>query len=542
MTKARDSKTPGTLVDRRDVLRLLGLGGAAAFGGSPAFAQSHKGTLVLAIDFADTFTFDPAVESNYMPPLIMAACYECLVTMTPDDYTTVKPMLAESFARTPDGKGWRFTLRQGVKFPSGNVMTVDDVKFSLDRELFVGQQPSQYLSNVASFEKVDDKTFDVILKDPNEPILTILAAPNFVVSEKKVLEQHGADASPEAKTKDKARTWLDQNSAGTGPYKLVRWEQNAVIQLVANPNYWRGKPPFERVVFRHLPDSSVQLLSLQRGDVDAAFNLIPEQVGVLKDNKDIWVNRLFSTDFVYMALTSEAAFNKALSIKAARQAIGYAIDYDGIKNSLLAGNAVRAASFLPIGTVGSTEELTREIGFREDLDKAKKLLAEAGMPDGFEFDLQYGTSSITGTTFQVLAQKLQSDLARVGIKAKLAPLDTVTFRTQFTTFKATSALTFWNPPAIESELWAAATVERVAKRVHWVPPEDVVKLVHRAAAEPDKQKQIALWKQYQQIMVDQANLIVLFQPIYQIGVRRSIKTFPLTAAGWQVEMFGVQPA
>ncbi len=262
----------------------------------------------------------------------------------------------------------------------------------------------------------------------------------------------------------------------------------------------------------------------------------------MKDSKDIWIDSLVSTDFVYLGLTSEAAFNRALAVKAARQAIGYAIDYDGIKNSLLAGSAVRPVTFLPVGTNGSTEELTREIGFRQDLDKAKKLLAEAGFPNGFEFDLQYGNGAITGTSFQVLAQKLQSDLARVSIVAKLAPLDQVTFRTNCTTYKATSALTFWNPPAIESELWAAATVERVAKRVHWVPPDDVVKLVHRAAAESDKQKQIEMWKEYQQIMVDQANLIVLFQPIYQIGVRRSIKAFPLTAAGWQVEMFGTQPA
>ena len=536
-------ETNGRLVDRRDMLRMLGIGGASVLaGGGTAYAQSHKGTLVLAIDFADTVTFDPAHQSNYMAPLIVAACYEALVTMTPDDYVNVKPALATEFKRTPNGDGWRFTLRQGVKFPSGAVMTADDVKYSLDRVLYAGDQPSQYLSNVVRFDKVDDQTIDVILKSPEEPILTILAAPSFVVGEKKLMEAHGSDASPEAKTKDKAVDWLNQNSVGTGPYRLVRWEQNSQIQLVANPNYWRGKPPFDRVVLRHIPDSAVQMLSLQRGDIDAAFNLIPEQVAILKDSKDIWIDSLVSTDFVYLALTSEPAFNKALAIKAARQAVGYAIDYDGIKDSLLAGKAVRPVSFLPIGTNGSTEELTREIGFRQDLEKSKKLLIEAGLPDGFEFDLQYGNGAITGTSFQVMAQKLQSDLARVGIKAKLAPLDQVTFRTNYTTFKATSALTFWNPPAIESELWAAATVERVAKRVHWVPPEDVVKLVHRAAAEQDKQKQIALWREYQQIMVDQANLIILFQPIYQIGVRRSIKAFPLTAAGWQVEMFGAQPA
>jgi peptide/nickel transport system substrate-binding protein len=159
-----------------------------------------------------------------------------------------------------------------------------------------------------------------------------------------------------------------------------------------------------------------------------------------------------------------------------------------------------------------------------------------GLPDGFEFEFQYGNGVFTGTSFESLAQKLHADLARVGIVAKLAPMDMVTFGTRCAAFKATSALTFWNPPAIESELWAAATVERVARRVHWVPPSDVVKLVHRAAGEPDKEKQIALWVQYQKIMVDQANLFVLFQPIYQIGERRSIKAFPLTTAGWQHDM------
>ena len=181
-------------------------------------------------------------------------------------------------------------------------MTADDVKYSLDRELYVGAQPSQYLSNVVRFDKVDDKTIDVILKHPEEPILTILAAPSFVVCEKKVLEAHGSDASLEAK--DKALDWLNENSVGTGPYRLVRWEQHSQIQLVANPHYWRGKPPFERVVLRHMPDSAVQLLSLQRGDIDAAFNLIPEQVAILKDSKDIWIDSLTSTDFVYLAVTS----------------------------------------------------------------------------------------------------------------------------------------------------------------------------------------------------------------------------------------------
>ena len=81
-------------------------------------------------------------------------------------------------------------------------------------------------------------------------------------------------------------------------------------------------------------------------------------------------------------------------------------------------------------------------------------------------------------------------------------------------------------------------MQRVAKRLHWKPPESLVKLVDEAAAEPDQKKQAELWRQYQVAMVDEANLIVLFQPIYQVGVRKTIKEFPLTAAGWQLDIAG----
>jgi peptide/nickel transport system substrate-binding protein len=422
-------------------------------------------------------------------------------------------------------------------------MTVDDVKWSLDRVLYLGDQPSQYIANIDHTAIVDDKTVDVVLKNPDEPILTILAAPGFPVLDRKLLEQHGGDGSTEAKAKDKASTWLNDNSAGTGAYRLVRWERNAQIQFVRNEHFWRGKPAFERVIIRHIGDSAAQLLAIRRGDIDIAFNLIPEQVATLKGEPKIRLESLTSLDFVYMALTQEPEFNKALAVKEARQAIGYAIDYDGIKNAMLGGAALRPAHFLPIGVSGSTEEVARDIGFRQDLAKAKELLAKAGMPDGFEFEIGYGNAAVAGISYQTLAQKLQADLSRVGIKAKLNPMDQVNARTIYTTGKAQGGvLTFWNPPAAENLLWAAATVERVAKRVHWTPPDALVKLVHAAAAERDAKQQAQMWIDYQKQMVDQANHFILFQPIYQIAVRDSLAKLPLTAAGWQLDMYAVKPA
>ena len=172
----------------------------------------------------------------------------------------------------------------------------------------------------------------------------------------------------------------------------------------------------------------------------------------------------------------------------------------------------------------------------------RQLLQQANLPDGFKFQLSYGNASIAGVGYQNLAQKIQSDLARVGIKAELTPQDQVNMRTLYLGGKLEAALTFWNPPAPENWLWSAATINRVAGRVHWKVPDDVRKLVADAGAERDLVKGAALYKQYQQVMVDAAHHFVLIQPVYQVAVRKNVTGLKLTAAGWMAELGGAKPA
>jgi peptide/nickel transport system substrate-binding protein len=524
----------GKRLSRRQVAKLLGAGGAALSGLLPksVLAQTRKNTLVLGIDISDTITLDPARLAQYTSPMTVSAAYDSLVTLTPGDYINVKPSLATKWDRTPDGKGWRFTLRDGVKFASGAPMTVEDVQWSFERVMNLKDQPSQYIANIEKVVAVDKSTFDIILKVPEQPILSVLCAPEFVALERKVVEAQGGSAEADAKEKDKATPWLNANSAGTGAYRIAAWERNAQIQLVRNEHYWGGKLPFERVIIRHISDGAAQLLAIRRGDIDAAFNLIPEQINSLKSEKDIRLDPLKSLDFVYMALTQEPEFNRRW-----RQGMPpgdrYAIDYDGIKNAMLGGAALRPAHFLPIGVEGSTEEIARQIGFRNDPAKAKELLAKGGFADGFEFEIAYGNAAVQGVTYQDLGQKIQSDLARVGIKATLKPMDQVNLRTEFTGGKAKGGvLTFWNPPAVDNLLWAAAVVQRVAKRVHWEVPKETYDIAFKAYVEPDAKKRADLWVEWQKVLVDQANHFILFQPAYQIAVRNAIGDFPLTASGW----------
>ncbi len=536
------------MTDKNKFSRRTLLGGAAmlstGLGTGTAQAQSaaRKATLVIGLDISDAISLDPARVAQYSNPLPAHNSYDSLVTFTPGDYINLKPSLATEWAYQPDGKTIRFKLRQGVKFRSGAVMTAEDVKFSLQRVMNVKDQPQQYIAHLDAVNIVDAQTVDLVLKDGSIPILTILAAPEFVVMEKKVAMEHGATDAADAKEKDTAVNWLNDNSIGTGPYQHTGWQRNQQIQMVANPNYWGGKPGFERVLIRHMSESAAQLLALKRGDIDVAFNLIPEQIATLKGDADIEVKGATSLDFIYMAVAASPD-NPALQKKQARQAIGYAIDYDGIIKSLIGGFAVRPVSFLPVGVNGSTEALTKEIGFREDLPRAKKLLAEAGLPDGFSFILTYGNAAIAGVQYQNLAQKIQADLARVGIKAELNPMDQLNARTGYLQGKNQATLTFWNPPAPENQLWAAATVDRVAKRIHWDTPADhpMRKIIAEASAERDLAKSAALWRKYQEGMVDQANHFVMIQPIYQVAVRKSVKDFNLTAAGWMAELAQAKP-
>ena len=536
------SLSPSTRRPRLFLLTLAGLVLATSLGGLPAVAAAAKTTLVLGIDISDTRTFDPARQFEYSPPLTVRAAYETLVTMTPGDYVHVKPLLAKSWKLVDGGKAWQFQLREGVKFASGNPMTAEDVKFSFERLIAVKDQPSEIAENVAAVEVVDPLTVKIVMADRDQPLLNILSSVTFAVYDSKTVRAQGGLTGKDAEKNDKATAWLDQHSAGTGPYVLTGWTRNQEVILERNKQYWRPPAAFEKVVLRHIADGAAQVLAVRRGDVDAALNLSPDQLESLAKDANLKIVSAPSLDYMYMTLTSSPELNATLAKKPARQAVAAAIDYDGTIKGLMGGHAIRPATFIPIGLGGSTEALTKEIGYRQDLAKAKKLLAEAGVPSGFSFKMSYGKASIAGTSYDLVAQKIQSDLARVGITAELDPMDQATLRTAYKEGKRQAVLTFWGPDAMEPYLWAQPSIGRVSKRVRWTPPKDIVDLVNRAGGEPDPKKAAALYREYQKMLIDQANYIMLIQPVYRVATSKAITNYQLTAAGWQVDLYDVKPA
>ncbi|MFO1057431.1 MAG: ABC transporter substrate-binding protein [Dongiaceae bacterium] len=522
--------------------RLMALGVLAAVAAATPSRAAEKKVLVIGRDASDIRTFDPARAAETTPPMILRAAYDTLVTVTPDDYNQVRPMLADSWEAADDGQSWVFHLHPGARFASGNPVTAGDVKFSFDRLKNLKDQPAYLADNLAEVVAVDDATVKLRMVDKSQPLLRFLAAVSFAVLDSKLVQAHGGSSAADADKSDTATAWLDNQTAGSGPYQMTAWQRNTAVVLDRNARYWGPAAGFQRVVIKYMADGGAQLLALKNGDIDVAFNLTPEQLATVKDDARVAIASGLSLDFAYMTLTSSPEMNPALAKTAARQAIAAAIDYDKIIESLLGGAAVRPASFLAIGMAGSTEELTRKIGYHRDIARAKALLAEAGVPDGFAFELSFPTTAFGGVPYTVLAQKIQSDLAEIGVKITLEPMTTTNFTSKFKGAKSVAAMWEWVPDIPDPYTWTEPAVNRVAKRVHWTPSKETVALMTEAAAATDVAKAAALNEKLLTELVANANYIVLFQPIYRVATSKAITGYHVTAAGWLTDLADIKPA
>lgn len=514
----------------------------ALMGASSVAYAAPKKTLVIGMDIGDGRNYDPARQADLSPPLTLGAVYETLVTLAANDLSTLKPALATSWTRDAAKQSWIFKLRPGVKFWNGDTLSAEDVKFSLDRLINLKDQPSADASNLLRIEIVNPLTVEIFLKVAAPSNLIDLTGTVFSIYSKKMLEAQGGVSSIDAPTKDKATAWLNSNSAGTGAYYMSTWERNSQVTLVRNPHFHGDKPAFERVLIRHIADGAAQLLAVRRGDIDLAMNLNSEQIDSLAGNKDVSIKKTNSIDTFLMTLTNSATMNPALAKLEARRAVAAAIDYDGLIKGLVGGFSLRPPSFIPIGAAGVTEASAVATGFKEDLPKARKLLKDAGYPDGFSFEMVIPNTQYFSTSFQLVAQKIQSDLSRVGIKMELKPMDSVNWRTQFNGGKTQSTLAFWTATAPNPYVWASASVQRLAKRVYWEPSAELVDLVEKARAEPNTKAQNALYAKYQQQLIDQANYIMLLQPIYRVAVNKAVTGVELTANIWKLDMKNIRPA
>ena len=351
---------------------------------------------------------------------------------------------------------------------------------------------------IKDVEVVNPKTVRVVLTGPNASFLAALAANVFAIMDARTVRAQGGVETPGADTQDKAEQWFHANSAGAAPYVLRRYTRESEIVFERNDKYYGEKPFFRQVIIKHVKDKATQSLMVQRGDADVALDLTVDQVEALRGKPDINIHQALSLNTVYFGLNTAI---KPFDNPKVREAVKYAIDYEGIQKGLMNGGGKLVATPVAVGVMGMTDALNTSMRYKEDLNKARALLKEAGVT-GARAKLMYEAGASHGTlSNDRLAQKLRADLGRVGITLDLQPLASSIFLTTYREKKEETVIGTWNPDLIDADNWAYFVNGFINARVHWEHPDGkrLVETALRTSA-PDKRAEVT--EQYYRVLAE----------------------------------------
>jgi peptide/nickel transport system substrate-binding protein len=382
-----------------------------AFAMSPATAQTLR-----YANQGDLKSLDPYTLKETTTIAHHAHVYEGLVTRDKD--LKIIPALAESW-ETLEPTRWRFHLRKGVKFHNGDPFTADDVIFSAER---VRAKGSNFLTNVAAdakFVKVDDYTVDVMLDSPN-PIL-ISQWDGWYIMDKKWCEEHNAVGPTPASATTPSYASLHEN--GTGPFMIESHQPGVKTVFKANPNWWR-KPEhnLKEIIFTPIGSDATRVAALLSGEVDIIEPVPIQDIARVNSsaNATVLTGPELRTIFLSMDQTRDELLYSNIKGKnpfkdiRVREAFYKAVDVELIKNRVMRGLSTPSALMIAPQLFKLSGDFTRP---KFDPEGAKKLLSEAGYPDGFEVTMDCPNDRYVNDA--AICQAVVGMLARVGIKINL---------------------------------------------------------------------------------------------------------------------------
>jgi len=338
--------------------------------------------------------------------------------------TKVVPALAQSWDISKDGLTYIFHLRKGVKWQSNKLFkpsrdfNADDVLFMFERQwkendpyFKVTSSNHAYFGDMGmpkllkSVDKVDDYTVKIVLNAPEAPFLSNLAMQFAGVQSKEY-----AIAMLKAGTPEK----IDQDPLGTGPFQLVQYQKDAIIRYKANPQYWAGKAKIDNLIFSITPDASVRWAKLQKGECHVMPYPNPADVPAMRKDANVTVLEQPGLKVGYLAYNTT---KKPFDDVRVRKAVNMAINKKAIVDAVYLGTGVPAINPIP-PTQWSYNKSIKDDAYNPD--EAKKLLAAAGLKDGFATDLwAMPVQRPYNPNAKRIAELMQADLAKVGIKAEI---------------------------------------------------------------------------------------------------------------------------
>ncbi len=477
-------------------------------------AAAPEGRVVIA-QGVDPTTLDMMHQQEQPASNVGAQIFESLVERGQD--LKIVPALAAQMPKLVAPTAWEIKLRRGVKFHNGEDFNADSVKFSLERLA----NPANKLRGSSSYalldrvEIVDPFTVKVHTKKPWPVFVAHLA-----------LRQAAMYPPKEYAGKDPAA--ISRNPIGTGPYKFVRWAKDEEIVMEAFPGYWAGPAKIKTVVFKPIPDDAVRVAALQNGEIDVAVNIPPHLAGIIEKHPKIYLSTAPSIRTIQLMIYThqmDPSTHKATgpypgptADKRVRQALAYAIDADAIVKGVMDGKAVRVATMLTslhFGYDASLKPIT------QDLARSKKLLAEAGFPNGVEIVLNGPQGRYVRD--KEVGEAVAGQLNKAGIKTTLKTYEFVNYLNNMVyVHKAGPVwLIGWGHPTMDAEAIYVPLFKSPGIFVNW-NNEDFNGMVEQAQTQMDEKKRYAEYQRINKLWIEDVPAIPLYQQIDLYGANKRL--------------------
>lgn len=460
---------------------------------------------------SDVVGLSPILTNDSASSRVLDQIYETLFVR--DQKTNeIKPNLALSY-ENPDEKTWVIHLRKGVKFHDGTDFNAEAVKFTFERIMDpkVAAPRASLLSTVESIEVKDDYTVVIRTKEPDGVFLAKLTHSNSAIVSPTAVRKYGD---------------LMQNPVGTGPFKLKEIVSGDHVTIERFDDYWGGPAKLDEVVFRVIPEAATRVAMLETGEVDFIDSIPPEQLPRLQFNPDIKVKKVPGSPVRYLGFNFKKDPWKNLLV---RQAVAHAVNEEDIV-ATMDGLGILSAGIIGPQVFGYKPEIEK-VGYPYDPAKAKKLLAEAGFPDGFDTVLWTTNAS---EQYMRDAQILQAQLKKVGIRAEIKVLEWGAYLAATRKGETEMFLLGWsNLTQDGSELIYPNLYSGNAgssNRSFYSNPE-ADKLILQSRRTTDQAKRLEILHKANEFLVKDVAWVPLWHQVNVIAMRSNVENLEMTATG-----------
>jgi peptide/nickel transport system substrate-binding protein len=377
----------------------------------------------------DLLTFDPHGQNHTTTHAFLQHVYEALVRY--DKNFQVEPALATSWRQLSPTQ-WRFNLRRNVKFHDGAPFTADDVVFSYERCAAPPSNLAIYVQGIKEVKKVDDFTVDLILDGPNPVLLRQITDARIL--NKAWAVKHKTERAQNYAAKEES--YAARNANGTGPFMLKSWEPDVRTVMVENPNWWDKKSGnVTEVVFTPIKSDPTRMAALLSGQVDLVTDPAPQDLARLRQDPNIKIAEGTENRTIFLGmdqardelLYGQKGKNPFKDVRV-RKALYQAIDIEAIRRATMRGLSIPAGTMIAPMVHGWSAEADKRHPF--DVEASKKLLAEAGYPNGIEFTLDCPNNRYVND--EEVCQAIVAMWAKAGVKAKLNAMPFATYIAKIT--------------------------------------------------------------------------------------------------------------